>query len=261
MKEITSLNNAVVKDVCNLKQKKYRERTGCFVVEGLRAVEEAVRYADVQKIFAVADNSNDRQSQLLADAEAKNIELYSVTDAVMKKLSDTEAPQGVLAVCAKPQGFIGADGSVLVLDRVADPGNVGTLIRTAEAAGMAAVILLAGCADAYAPKTVRSTMGSLLRMPVLCDVPEAEFISLAQKNGYEIVVTCLDGAENLYEANLSARAAIVVGSEAYGASEGLKAAAAQKVYIPMQGKAESLNAAVAGGIVMFEAMRRRLATK
>ena len=158
------------------------------------------------------------------------------------------------------QGFIVADGTVLVLDRVADPGNVGTLIRTAEAAGIAAVVLLAGCADAYAPKTVRSTMGSLLRMPVLCDMPEDEFISWAHKNNYEIMVTCLDGAQNLYEAEFGARTAIVVGSEAYGASESLKVVAAKRVFIPMQGRAESLNAAVAGGIVMFEAMRRRLAT-
>ena len=258
MQEITSLGNAVVKDVCNLKQKKYRERSGSFVVEGLRAVEEAVRYAVVQKIFAVPDAANTRLAQLLADAAAKNIELYSVTEQVMKKMSDTEAPQGVLAVCSKPQGFIVADGTVLVLDRVADPGNVGTLIRTA---GIAAVVLLAGCADVYAPKTVRSTMGSLLRMPVLCDMPEAEFTSWAHKNNYEIMVTCLDGAQNLYEAEFGARTAIVVGSEAYGASESLKAAAAKRVFIPMQGRAESLNAAVAGGIVMFEAMRRRLATK
>ena len=255
MKEITSPGNAVVKDVCNLKQKKYRERSGSFVVEGLRAVEEAVRYAAVQKIFAVPDAANTRLAQ------AKNIELYSVTEQVMKKMSDTEAPQGVLAVCSKPQGFIVADGTVLVLDRVADPGNVGTLIRTAEAAGIAAVVLLAGCADAYAPKTVRSTMGSLLRMPVLCDMPEDEFTGWAHKNNYEIMVTCLDGAQNLYEAEFGARTAIVVGSEAYGASESLKAAAAKRVFIPMQGRAESLNAAVAGGIVMFEAMRRRLATK
>ena len=261
MKEITSFGNAVVKDVCNLKQKKYRERGNCFVVEGLRAVEEAVRYADVQKIFAVPDAANNRLAQLLADAEAKGIELYSVTEAVMKKMSDTEAPQGVLAVCEKPQGVNISGGDMLVLDRVADPGNVGTLIRTAEAAGMAGVILLAGCADAYAPKTVRSTMGSLLRVPVLADVPEADFIGWAKENGYEIMVTCLDGAQDLYKTAFAPRTAIVVGSEAYGASEGLKAAAAKRVFIPMQGKAESLNAAMAGGIVMFEALRRRLATK
>lgn len=90
MKEITSLGNAVVKDVCNLKQKKYRERSGSFVVEGLRAVEEAVRYAAVQKLFAVPDAANTRLVQLLADAAVKNIELYSVTEQVMKKMSDTE---------------------------------------------------------------------------------------------------------------------------------------------------------------------------
>ncbi|PWM78257.1 MAG: RNA methyltransferase [Phascolarctobacterium sp.] len=261
MKEIASLNNAVVKAVCELKQKKYRERENCFVVEGMRAVEEAVSYAFVQKIFALADKNNARLQQLLASAEAKQIELYAVTEAVMKKMSDTEAPQGVLAVCEKPQGVVVSGGDVLVLDRVADPGNVGTLIRTAEAAGMAGVILLAGCADAYAPKTVRSTMGSLLRVPVLSDVPEADFIGWCKKNGYEIMVTCLDGAQDLYRTDFAAHTAIVVGSEAYGASEGLKQAAAKRVFIPMQGRAESLNAAMAGGIVMFEALRRRLATK
>lgn len=261
MKEIASLNNAVVKAVAELKQKKYRERENCFVVEGLRAAEEAASYAKVCKIFAVADKNNARLQKLLAGAEAKGIELYSVTEAVMKKMSDTEAPQGVLAVCEKPQGIIVSGGDVLVLDRVADPGNVGTLIRTAEAAGMAGVILLAGCADAYAPKTVRSTMGSLLRVPVLADVPEVDFIGWAKENGYEIMVTCLDGAQDLYKTNFAPRTAIVVGSEAYGASEDLKAAAAKRVFIPMQGKAESLNAAMAGGIVMFEALRRRLATK
>ena len=104
-------------------------------------------------------------------------------------------------------------------------------------------------------------MGSLLRVPVLADVPEADFTGWAKENGYEIMVTCLDGAQDLYKTAFAPRTAIVVGSEAYGASEGLKAAAAKRVFIPMQGKAESLNAAMAGGIVMFEALRRRLATK
>ena len=261
MKEIASLNNTMVKAVSELKQKKYRDRENCFVVEGLRAVEEAVGYAFVRRIFAVADKANARLQSLLAAAGAKGIELYAVTEAVMKKMSDTEAPQGVLAVCEKPQGIITGGGAVLVLDRVADPGNVGTLIRTAEAAGMAGVILLAGCADAYAPKTVRSTMGSLLRLPVLAGMPEADFIKWSRESGYEIMVTCLDGAEDLYKTPFAAKTAIVVGSEAYGASEGLKAAAAKRVYIPMQGRAESLNAAVAGSVVMFEALRRTLATK
>lgn len=256
MKEITSTANQTVKAVSELKQKKYRERTGLFVVEGLRAVEEAAEYAQVEEIFAVPNDNDARLAQLLRDAEVCGIKLYAVTEAVLKKMSDTETPQGVLAVCRKPQGIIGAGGPVLVLDRVADPGNVGTLIRTAEASGMAAVVLLVGCADAYAPKTVRSTMGSLLRMPVVSGMAENDFITWAQKNGYEIMVTCLDGAENLYKTEFSGKTAIVIGSEAYGASEGLKAAASKKVFIPMQGRAESLNAAVAGGVVMFEYLRR-----
>ncbi len=261
MKEIASLNNAVVKAVAELKQKKYRERANSFVVEGLRAVEEAVKYADVRSIFAVPEKENTRMSQILADAEDKGIDLYAVTEAVMRKISDTEVPQGILAVCTKPQGIIVRSGDILVLDRVADPGNAGTLIRAAEAAGMAGVILLAGCADAYAPKTVRSTMGSLLRVPVITGMTEDDFIEWCRKSGYEIMVTCLDGAQDLYRTDFAERTAIVVGSEAYGASEALKQVAAKRVFIPMQGSAESLNAAMAGGIVMFEALRRRLATK
>ncbi len=261
MEIITSLKNPTVKAVCDLKQKKHRLEQKCFIAEGVRIVEEAVRYARVASIFVTDSAAGEERVQAaLTLAAEKGIALYSVTDAVMKKMSDTETPQGILAVCRQADAGLdsiaAASAPLLVLDRIADPGNLGTLIRTAEAAGMGGIVLLEGCADAFAPKTVRATMGSLLRMKLITDVNEGNFVKWAKANGYEIAVTCLDGAQSLYNADLSGRTAIVIGSEAYGASDTLKRAAARRIFIPMCGCAESLNAAVAGGIVMFECRRR-----
>ena len=176
----------------------------------------------------------------------------------MKKIADTETPQALTAVVARQSAALeelaAAGGVVLVLDRIGDPGNLGTMIRTADAAGISGVVLLAGCTDIFAPKAVRSTMGSLLHIPVAEGICEADFISWARKNGYEIAVTCLENADSLYQTDLQ-------GPVAEGVSDGLLEAAVKKVFIPMEGQAESLNAAVAAGIVMFECLRQRLAGK
>lgn len=147
---------------------------------------------------------------------------------------------------------------LLVLDRVTDPGNIGTMLRTADAAGVGGLLLLNGCADIYAPKTVRASMGSLFHLPVLSGLGEELLVQAARKAGYELLVTCLDGADNLYKADLQGRLAFVMGNEANGVSDALLAAADKRVFIPMQGRAESLNVAMAAGIVMFEALRQRL---
>ena len=135
-------------------------------------------------------------------AAAEGVELYEVTEPVMKKIADTETPQALTAVVAKQSAALeelaAAGGIVLVLDRIGDPGNLGTMIRTADAAGISGVVLLAGCTDIFAPKAVRSTMGSLLHIPVAEGICEADFISWARKNGYEITVTCLENADSLY---------------------------------------------------------------
>ena len=139
-----------------------------------------------------------------------------------------------------------------------DPGNLGTMLRTADAAGIGGVLLLKGSADIYAPKTVRASMGSLFHVPVLSGLNEQQFIAEAHKAGYELLVTCLDGADNLYQADLHGRIAFVMGNEANGVSDNLINAADKRVYIPMKGRAESLNVAMAAGIVIFEALRRQL---
>ncbi|MDO5474330.1 MAG: RNA methyltransferase [Phascolarctobacterium sp.] len=259
--EVTGLQNPVVKAAAELKQKKYRTQNGLYLAEGLRTAEEAVAYKAVETLFYVATD-DERTVRLLEDAAAQNIKLVCVSENVMKKIADTETPQGIIAVCKmrqpKLENLLASGKMLLVLDRVGDPGNIGTMLRTADAAGIGGLVLLKGCADIYAPKTVRSSMGSLFHIPVLSGVSEQEFVSAAKKAGYDLLVTCLDGADNLYKADLSGRIAFVMGNEAGGVSESLLEKADKRVYIPMAGRAESLNVAMAAGIVMFEALRRKV---
>ena len=259
--ELTGLQNPVVKAAAELKQKKYRTQNGLYLAEGLRTAEEAVAYKTVETLFYVATD-DDRTMRLLEDAAMQNIKLVCVNENVMKKIADTETPQGIIAVCKmrqpKLENLLASGKMLLVLDRVGDPGNIGTMLRTADAAGIGGLVLLKGCADIYAPKTVRSSMGSLFHIPVLSGVSEQEFVSTAKKAGYDLLVTCLDGADNLYKADLSGRIAFVMGNEAGGVSETLLEKADKRVYIPMAGRAESLNVAMAAGIVMFEALRRKV---
>lgn len=259
--EVTGLQNLVVKAAAELKQKKYRTQNGLYLAEGLRTAEEAVAYKAVETLFYVATD-DERTMRLLEDAAAQNIKLVCVSENVMKKIADTETPQGIIAVCKmrqpKLENLLASGKMLLVLDRVGDPGNIGTMLRTADAAGIGGLVLLKGCADIYAPKTVRSSMGSLFHIPVLSGVSEQEFVSAAKKAGYDLLVTCLDGADNLYKADLSGRIAFVMGNEAGGVSETLLEKADKRVYIPMAGRAESLNVAMAAGIVMFEALRRKV---
>lgn len=257
--ELTGLQNPLVKAAAELKQKKYRQQRGEFLAEGLRTVEEAVAFKAAQQIFYTV-TEDERTLKLLEQAASMQLKLTCVSEAVMKKIADTETPQGIIAVCRmqeQPLEQLLASGKLLlVLDRVGDPGNIGTMLRTADAAGVGGIILLKGTADIYAPKTVRSSMGSLFHVPVLSGVAEQEFIDNAKKAGYQLLVTALDGADNLYQADLKGRLAFVMGNEAGGVSASLLQQADKRVFIPMRGKAESLNVAMAAGIVMFEAMRR-----
>ena len=259
--ELTAVNNPQVKAAAELKQKKYRLERGLFLAEGLRTVEEAVAYKAVVSIFYTAIE-DDRTRAVLEEAAAQQVKLTCVSDTVLKKIADTETPQGIIAVCKMQpvalDDLLASGKMLLVLDRVGDPGNVGTMLRTADAAGIGGVVLLKGSVDAYAPKTVRSSMGSLFHVPVLAGVGETAFIDSAHNAGYELLVTCLDGADNLYKADLHGRLAFVMGNEANGVSRELLAAADKRVYIPMAGRAESLNVAMAAGVVMFEALRQSL---
>ena len=181
-----------------------------------------------------------------------------LADELFDRLSDTEHSQGVLAVARKPETCEGvAADRVLILDRLQDPGNIGTIIRTAEAAGFGTLIAIKGTGDLYAPKTVRAAAGSLLRVNVFEAYETEEAVSLCRKLGLRIIAGDLEGAVDYTQADLAGGVAIAVGNEGSGVSDELKAAADIKVRIPMEGDIESLNAAVAAGILMYEAYRQQ----
>ena len=294
METITSVNNARIKDVANLKQKKFRTERGAFFAEGLRAVTEAVRNGDVTDLFFTRSEEG-RLDEIIKTAEAKDARLYQVDDKVMAKLSDTKTPQGVLAVISMPENDlrqlepeaiakkqIKCRGNVLdeygkpqskkaampdkdfdnnapvvILDRIQDPGNLGTIIRTSDAAGALGLILLEGCVDAFSPKVVRASMGSLFHVPVVQEISPEEALTWCYRNGYEPAATALKGAANLYKTDLSKKMAYILGNEANGVSEELQAAAETRLFIPMEGMAESMNVAMAAGIILFEGLRQR----
>ena len=283
MELITSVNNTRVKDVANLKQKKFRTESGAFIAEGLRAVEEAVRYGTVTDLFFTSAEG-DRLDAVKKAAEERGARLFQVDDKVMAKLSDTKTPQGILAVVKMPENDlrhlqpnylakkrsagqqIGAEDKMpepdnnaplVILDRIQDPGNLGTIIRTADAVGALGIILLEGCVDAYSPKVVRASMGSLFHVPVAQEVFAEEALTWCYRNGYEPAATALQGAANLYKADLSKKMAFILGNEANGVSEELQAAAETRLFVPMAGLAESMNVAMAAGIILFEGLRQR----
>lgn len=295
MELITSVNNQRVKEVANLKQKKYRTESGTFFAEGLRAVEEAVQYADVTELFYTeaeagrldevlkaagnvpadtkekSGNMNNVNHNNAGIAKKRNeasngIRMYQVDEKVMAKLSDTKAPQGVLAVIRTPEQNLrqlrpgtASDNNapVIILDRVQDPGNLGTIIRTADAVGALGLILLEGCVDAFSPKVVRASMGSLFHLPVVQDVTAEEALTWCYRNGYEPAATALKNAQNVYKADISKKMAFLFGNEANGVAEELQAAAETRLFIPMAGLAESMNVAMAAGIILFEGLRQR----
>ena len=246
MKYIESIQNARVKQWKKLLTKKERDKSGLFLVEGFHLVEEALKHGLVDELILKEG------TDLPLSWEIGAIDLYTVHKDIFKAIADTDTPQGIAAVCKKPT-FTEERAEIstaLLIDRVQDPGNIGTMIRTADAAGFDAVILGDGCADAYSPKVVRSTQGSLFHIPVMKGSLETWMANL-QQSGVKVYGTALQGAKPYKEIAPSERFAILVGNEGSGVSKELLAKTDQNVYIPIHGKSESLNVAVAAGILMY----------
>ena len=266
-KTISSVNNQLIKETCELKIKKYRNTADAFIIEGARCTEEVLDSGwDILQAFVDFSTDSERVTKISDRLETMGITVFEVTPEVMRRLSDTDTPQGILAVVRKQTGDlndfnINNEGLLLVLDEVRDPGNLGTMIRTADAAGIAGIILLEGCTDVFAPKAVRSAMGSLFHLPIIKDQNKEDFIRWCCDNNWSLWSSSLEGGKSIYSEALDKRTAIVIGNEAQGVSSKLLSASEKRIYIPMPGNAESLNAAIAAGIILFECVRRKLVTK
>ena len=263
MKLISSAENRIIKDAASLSEKKYRERYDAFIVEGEKLAEEAVSQGrDIKAIFVRTGARNDILS-LAHRAEADGIPVYELTGDVFMKVVRTETPQDVAAVLrlvrTGEQEFLEktAEGNLLVLDRLQDPGNVGTLIRTAEAMGFAGIITVKGTADPYQPKVVRAAAGSILRMPVLMLEDARSVIEFLSKAGKRVFAA--DAGErsiDCADADISEASAVIIGNEGSGVCDEFSEAS-ECIRITMEGRTESLNAAIAGSIIMYESNRQK----
>ena len=278
MEIISSKDNKRIKYIRSLLEKGgIRKKNRSFVVEGIKLVDEALEYGNVLDII-VSESlyheivSGDLARNGLLSDNGKHIikqvkqgtSLTVVSDAVFKSVSETITPQGILAEVEMPKHRLLEENfleiayektgkiKLLILEDTADPGNLGTIMRTAEAAGVTGVIMGKGTVDIFNPKVVRSTMGSIFRLPFAYVDDLKDIIIRLKRDGISFYATHLKGKESYRDISYSDKAGILIGNEARGLSDEIANLADTYVIIPMQGKVESLNAAVAAALMMYE---------
>ena len=248
MEILTSLKNQKVQEWRSLKEKKAREDTKTFLVEGVRMVREAVSSSFEVKALIL------REGYVPDFILPSEVPVYLLPAHVFQSVCDTRTPQGIAAVLSlKTREAFGP--RLIALDGVQDPGNVGTIIRTADAAGFDGVILSSDCADLFSPKVLRSTMGSIFRLGFSFPTSLTDDLVSLKNDGYSILSSQLDGDSFFDRKNVSSRFVLIIGNEGNGISDAVKAIATHHLRLPMRGGAESLNAAVAAGIMMFDLIR------
>ncbi|MBN1976133.1 MAG: RNA methyltransferase [Anaerolineae bacterium] len=267
---ITSTHNRRIVEARKLDQRKHRQRQSRFLVEGLQilhmaldSAQGAAQGAGAQpiEVFYCEDLfAGTEAPALLERFRQTGAELVPVSEHVMGSLSERDAPQGIVATFALPETpleelALSSDGVVVALDRLQDPGNLGTLIRTADAVGAAAVILIEPCVDPFDPKTVRGSMGSLFNVPLgrTSDVPA--LFDLLRDRGLRAVGADAHRGRAWWEGAWEGGVALILGNEAQGLSEDVRAHVEEWARLPIVGKAESLNVAVAGGVLMYAWLR------
>jgi TrmH family RNA methyltransferase len=254
---ITSPHNPKLKLIRALQGRaKERREAGAFVVEGARLVEDAVN-SNWKFRFALFDETLSERGRLNVERlKLKGVDVVEISASLMKSLSETETPQGILAVLELTQlPITNYPDFILIPDQIRDPGNLRTLLRTAVAAGVQAVLFPPETTDAFAPKVVRAGMGAHFRLP-LRSLNWEEVEQVVRLSGLQVFLADMDGL-SCWETDLRQRVALVIGGEADGASESARKLARQKISVPMSGNMESLNAGAAGSILMFEVVRQR----
>mgnify|MGYP000845161008 FL=1 len=269
-KQIESFENKKIKLVKSLHLKKFREKEGSFLAEGVRLAESVIE-AKWQVDFGIVTESAKKKPRIrrLIKSAADSICFYEVSDALFKAIGTTDAPQGILIVVKKRNQSLlepmrkkeEAKPLYIVLDALQEPGNIGAIFRTADAAGADAVFLTKGCADPFSEKAVRSAMGSLFHLPIYTGIDEDELLSFFGEQRIHLFGAALDKeAQALYTADLKMPSAVIFGNEGNGIRPSLLSVA-DHLYIPMERRkgigAESLNVAASAAVILFEARRQR----
>ncbi|MFD2615149.1 TrmH family RNA methyltransferase [Paenibacillus gansuensis] len=257
--EITSVHNPRVKQWAQLLDRKGRMAQGKFLIEGTHLVLEALK--SQEELECVVFSLDKGIPGELTEYAGQRTEWLGASDAVIAKCTDAKTPQPVFAVVRKPAADDAAwlqdpQALVVVVDGVQDPGNLGTIIRSADAVGASGVVLGKGTVDLFNPKTVRSTMGSLFHLPIV-EADLTELLPKAEDAGAKVIGTSLQADKNCYEHNFTTASWIVLGNESAGVSPETEAFVTDRLIIPMRGQSESLNVAMAATVLLYEALRQR----
>jgi|SRR5271165_1131499 len=260
---ITSAANPLVKRVRLLGDRKHRRRESAFVVQGIQPVWQAVEAgADIEVLITAPELlRHPGAAAMVAGQEAAGIKVARLTPELFSRIADRDGPSGLAAIVrAAPLSLtevkVGPGSLFAALHEPGNPGNIGTIVRTASAVGAAAVILLGPSADAYDPVAVKASMGALFTVPVVAAVSPAEFLHWAAAAGVTVAAASARQSVSCWQAELTLPLALLLGSEGSGLPADLLAAAGERVAIPMTGTAESLNLAVAASILLYEVRRR-----
>ena len=256
---ISSTSNVQIKQITALlKKSKERKEQKAFVIEGRKMFEEICQ--DSSRVIK-AYFSDSYVKEQYANKAMPQVPYEIVADSVFDAMAETVTPQGVLAIVKMPEysleDMIADAGTLVLLENLRDPGNLGTIIRTAEAAGVSGVILTKESVDIYNPKVIRSTMGAVYRVPFLYVEDFQELLSELRGREVRLLAAHLKGEKTFDKADYSGKVGILIGNEANGLSEEASELANEKVLIPMAGSVESLNAAVAAALLMYEAFRKQ----
>ena len=269
---IASESNGRLRLVRKLQSARGRSDEGCFTVEGINLVSEVIdRGLDIAFIMVSEgwlgaeddrEHTDKRRSAVRECAESDKMTVCEVPEALFNRITDAEFGAGVLAVVRKHEtdpciiDELTEDSNILVLDRIQDPGNMGTMIRTAVAAGYSLILAAKGTVDIYSPKVLRATAGMVFEIPVIYTSDMAEMADMLSRSGRKAVVTVPEGGRPYYEEDLSGGIALIIGNEGRGVCDEMMDLAETRVTLPMKGNIESLNAAIAAAILMYEAVRK-----
>ncbi len=263
---ITSESNAQIKELVKLqKNTRQRKKSRCFVVEGIKLTREAAQHGKLQKVY-IGEQLYQQQWQGCPEQEISTefggVVVEIVAENIFNQISETVTPQGILGVVQMPEytleAILGNKRQLfLMLDNLRDPGNLGTILRTSEGAGMSGVILSKESVDLFNPKVVRSTMGAIFRVPFVYVEDLSETIEKMKGKGISVYGTMMEGSQCYDQVDYQQPVGIVIGNEANGISEEVGQRLTGRIRIPMEGELESLNAAVAAAVVMYEAARQR----
>ena len=261
MQIISSKDNELIKHIKKLKDKKERDISNEYMIEGIKLVKEAIKEkANIKQIILCDDCEKTENISKELMYEIAKYDCIYVTTKVFKYLSEVQEPQGILAVVEKNNIDKEIDYTqdiIVALDDVQDPGNLGTILRTVDSIGVTQILVSKGTADSYNPKVVRSTMGAIFRIKIIECEDLAQTLKEIRKHKFKIVVSSLQTENSVYDIDYNKKV-IIIGNEANGVEAHIQEMADEKIKIPMLGKTASLTASVATGIILYEYVRQKL---